>query len=62
MNKSSKYLKNKKNKMLILPLLYVMGQNGLQVFIQCFILADLYLIYLYHSSVWVHFITMMPKL
>ena len=40
-NKSSKYFKNKKKtKMPILPLLYVMGQNGAQVFIQCFILAD----------------------
>ena len=38
MNKSSKYFKNKKTKMLILPLLHVMGQNGPQVFLQCFYL------------------------
>ena len=40
MNKCSKYFKNKKTKMLILPLLHVMGQNGPQVFLQCFFLAD----------------------
>ena len=39
-NKSSKYFKNKKTKMPILPLLYLMGQNGPQVFIHCLILAD----------------------